>query len=106
MTQPFEHLRPALMRLDPLRLRPAPPHRSVRRLVNWDRDAQEMASLLISAIIGAVVTGGIASLLMLSGPALASLSQEPQGDQFVPFTGLQIPALPPVCTCILPDVAD
>lgn len=90
--------------------------------------AQDMVPLLISAIVGALTTGAVAALLILSAPAYAGASAGDAAAQSslgveddeqvlpvrssssddpapIPFTGPNALAPPPVCTCVLPPAA-
>lgn len=90
-----------------------------------------MTSLLIAALAGALATGGLATLIMMSAPAYAGSTPE-GGPQLLvrlprttdevdwhaegafpedlpdlaPLPGPQALTPPPVCTCILPPAVD
>lgn len=89
------------------------------------RDALDMASLLVSAVAGALTTGALATLVMMSAPAYAETASRDgtegaaypsdaterlypafadSGDDTEPFP-FSVPqglGLTPVCTCVLP----
>lgn len=87
-----------------------------------NRDAQDMASLLISAIAAALTTGALATLIMMSTPVYAETASAdglesaahktaatdrfyparavPGGDTApIPFSDPHGLELPPICTC-------
>ncbi|WP_305967762.1 MULTISPECIES: hypothetical protein [unclassified Mameliella] len=95
------------------------------------RGIREMTSLLIAALAGALATGGLATLIMMSAPAYAGSTPEggprllvrlprttdevdwraegafPEDlPDLAPLPGPQALTPPPVCTCILPPAVD
>ncbi|KUF11099.1 hypothetical protein [Pseudoponticoccus marisrubri] len=108
------------------RIRRAPPRRIAGPTPRPGRG--EMLSLLIATAAGALLTGGMATLIMMSGPVHASPTQpaetpllprqarleswaetpagpnasRPGTPPDAPWPGLRALSLPPVCTCTLP----
>ena len=101
----------------------------------WIRALREMTSLLIAAVAGALATGVLATLIMMSAPAYASGTAEShalgslqliarlpgEADEadwratrtmpedlpdLAPRPGPQALTPPPVCTCTLPPAVD
>lgn len=98
----------------------------------WIRGMREMVSLLIAALAGALATGVLATLIMMSAPAYAGSPPEshaPANPQLLvrlprkadeadphaarvfpkdlaPLPGPQALTSPPVCTCTLPPAVD
>ncbi|WP_323771564.1 hypothetical protein [Antarctobacter sp.] len=85
-----------------------------------------MASLVVSAVAGALTAGALATLIIMSPPAYAGTADTDgtgiaaqngdatdriypvravHGDDLdpVPFSGARGLKLPPVCTCVLPQ---
>ena len=98
----------------------------------WLRGMREMVSLLIAALAGALATGSLATLIMMSAPAYAGSppeshapanpqllvrlpreADEPDShaarvfpENLAPLPGPQALTPPPVCTCTLPPAVD
>lgn len=122
MVLPVSPDRPSRNWPTPRRVRPA------RAPVFISPDAKDMISLLISAVAGALATGAIATLIIMSAPAYAetprtdgvgtSAGEESDAPEqlfparvapdddlaLIPFSGPRGLELPPVCTCILPQI--
>ncbi len=92
----------------------------------YSRDARDMVSLLVSAVAGALTTGALATLIMMSPPAYAGTAGTDDAESAahmrdtsqrlyparavpgddpapVPFSSPRGLELPPVCTCVLPQ---
>lgn len=101
-------------------------HHSIPRPPFSSRDTQDMVSLLVSAVAGALTAGAIATLIIMSPPAFAGttgtdgtavagrhsdaadrpyLPHAVVGNDRAPLlnSGPRSSKLPPVCSCALPQ---
>ena len=71
------------------------------RLRQSDPTLREMSQLLAAAVAGALTTGMLATLVLMSGAARAHIPDATEMEPSIIFNPNDL-RLPPICTCTLP----